>query len=208
MRSKRDERANSTVSCGLQNDIIARHDDVIAATFLRSGRSNTSGQRIFLTCGSKFRLVLLLLHTPANHISRISGSDTVVAHIFRPISYITTRTMELLNGRIRETSHNVREFVPLTPKLLWIYCTKFILWKPRGRLACFYVEESRNRDLNDREKSGVFPLSPYTSKSDAISIRLSSYIWIPVCVIFHVNWRYPEIWRLKFRFVQKQYSVQ
>jgi hypothetical protein len=105
----------------------------------RSGRSNAGGQRIFLTCGSKFRRVLLLLHTPANHISRISGSDTVVAHIFRPISYTATRTMELLNGRIREMSHSVRGFVPQTLKLLWIYCTKFILWKPRGRLVSLYV---------------------------------------------------------------------
>jgi len=107
MRSTRDGRTNSTVSCGLQNDVISSHEDVIlAATFLSSGHRNAGGQRIFLTCGSKFHLILLLFHTPTSHISRISGSDNVVAHIFRPISFITTRTMELLNGRIREMSHN------------------------------------------------------------------------------------------------------
>jgi len=107
MRSTRDGPTNSTVSCGLQNDVISSHEDVtLAATFLSSGHRNAGGQRIFLTCGSKFHLILLLFLTPTNHISRISGSDTVVAHIFRPISFITTRTMELLNGRIREMSHD------------------------------------------------------------------------------------------------------
>jgi hypothetical protein len=136
MRSTRYGRANSTVSCGLQNDIISSHDNVIvAATLLSSGRNNASGQRVFLTCGSKFHLILLLFHTPANHISRISGSDTVVAHIFRPISFITTETMELLNGRIREMSHNVRGFVSGTVKLLWMCC------KRRGRLVCWNVAD-------------------------------------------------------------------
>jgi len=135
MQSTRDGPTNSTLSCGLQNDVISSHDDVsLTATMLSSGRSNAGGQRIFLTCGSKFHLILLLFHTPANHISRISGSDTVAAHIFRPISFITTRTMELLNGRIREMSQNVRGFVSRTVKLLWIYCTKFILCKRRGSL--------------------------------------------------------------------------
>lgn len=142
MRSTRDGRTNSIVSCGVLNEVISSHDDVIlAATFLRSGRSNASGQRIFLTCGSKFHLIPLLFHTPANHISRISGSDTVVAHIFRPISYITTGTMELLNGRIREMSHNVRKFVSRTVKLLWIYCTKFILCRLRGRFVCLNIRD-------------------------------------------------------------------
>ena len=119
MRSTRDGHANSTLSRGLQNDVISSHDDVIlAASLLSSGHSNAGGQRIFLTCGSKFHLILLHFHTPANHISRISGSDTFVAHIFRPISFITTRTMELLNGRIREMSHNVGD----SCLVLWNFC--------------------------------------------------------------------------------------
>lgn len=176
-----DRLVSSTISCGLQNDVIARHKAITATCWPQKHEelsSNIGGQRNFLTCGCSFPSDPPASRTHRPHFQNI-WFRYVAAPASRPISYITSRAMEPLSGKIREISHNVWGLGGIwsrTVKRLWMCCAKFILCKPRERSFVFVRRREWNKDQSGSEKF-TFPRDAYKMKLSCGRVHISKQLF-------------------------------